>query len=150
MYFKSRMFKLIMAILTIILIIFGIYYVKSNYDKFDYLITQERDFSKSTKYVNLNDGKNFTNSLDVTLKVANDDIEVNYIQYTACFNNGKEYCNDWSSIVYIGDKLGIQMDSENVWSKNISLYQGNFTIDKLPKLSITLNLGFPPSSPNVQ
>lgn len=131
MYFKSRMFKFISFALTIILIVFGFFFIRSNSDKYKYQIQQKRDFSKSVKYVKLNDGENFTNSLDVTLKVANDDIEVNYLQYTACFDNGKEYCKDWSQAIYFGDKLGVQMDSEEVWSTKLSLYQGSFTMDQL-------------------
>ena len=80
MYFKSRMFKFITISLTIVLLILGFFYVKGNLGKYDYLLTQKKDFSKSVKYVRLNDGENFTNSLNVNLKVANDHIEVNYIQ----------------------------------------------------------------------
>lgn len=131
MYFKSRMFKFITISLTIVLLILGFFYVKGNLGKYEYLLTQKRDFSKSVKYVRLNDGDNFTNSLNVNLKVANDHIEVNYIQYTACFDNGKEYCTDWSETIYIGDKLGVQMTSPDVWEREISLYSGNFTLDRL-------------------
>lgn len=131
MYFKSRMFKFITITLTIVLLILGFFYVKGNLGKYDYLITQKKDFAKSVKYVRLNDGENFTNSLEVNLKVANDDIEVNYLQYTACFDNGKEYCTDWSETVYIGDKLGVQITSPDVWERQISLYKGDFTLDRL-------------------
>jgi len=131
MYFKSRMFKFITVTLTIVLLVFVFFYFRGNLDKYEYQFTQKKDFAVSTKYVNLNDGDNYTNSLNVTLKVANDNIEVNYIQYQSCFDNGKTLCSDWSDTIYIGDKLGVQMQSEDVWSDKISLYTGNLTIDKL-------------------
>lgn len=131
MYFKSRMFKFITVTLTIVLLVFVFFYFKGNLDKYDYKFTQKKDFAVSTKYVKLNDGDNYTNDTNVTLKVANDNIEVNYIQYQSCFDNGKTHCSDWSETIYIGEKLGVQMESEDVWSRNISLYTGNLDIDKL-------------------